>query len=262
MAYTGNVVRVYSAAGDSPQNFAPDPRHGITDTPDPYAGPHQVPSGTGAEFAGTNFPEDMARGHGQYFYTPKRSHEGRAGKRTVVDDYGASTINAHTEDGQHRYAMSSYVAPPFQPASQQYSDEFLEGTVLADNPNRTGAVAILRGINSYSQNNPVTLMYPRGVRPGMDRRGPWMRENRRLGRRRYLYGIQISEGRQTFLPNNTPATSPAPGSSVWSLPAWIMPGYIRKDKRPAMFRQPTQTDTAELSAPTAQELAGNYGTVI
>ena len=57
MAYTGNVVAVYSVAGDSPQNFAPDPRHALprghaSGEPDPYGGDHQVPQGTGNEFAG------------------------------------------------------------------------------------------------------------------------------------------------------------------------------------------------------------------
>lgn len=262
MAYTGNAARVYSVAGDSPQTFEADPRHAVTNTADPYPGPHQVPSGTGQEYSGANFPEDMAQGYGQGFYAPVQTHEGRAGKRTVPDDYGQSLDALHSEDGQHRYAQSTYDAPPIQAAHQVYSDEFFEGTVAADNPNRSGAVAILRGINGYAQNNPVTLMYPRGVRPGLDREGPVMRDQRRLGRRAYRYGIQYSDGRQTYLPNNTPATTPAAGSSTWSLPAWLPAGYIRKDKTPALFRQPAAADTAQLAQPTAQQAAGTYGTVI
>jgi hypothetical protein len=233
--------------------------HGVTNTPDPTPGDHQMPSGSGAEYAGTNFPEDMASGHGEYVWQPRRSHEGRAGKRTVVDE----PLDArHSEDGQNRAPFAATVKPPLQAASQEYSDEFYAGTVPAENPNRSGAVAILRGINGYAQNNPVTLMYPQGVRPGLDREGPVMRDQRRLGRRRYHYGIQSSEGRQTFIPTNTPATFPAAGSSMWSLPAWVPMGVIRKTKTPAMFRQPTTVDDRQLGAPTSQELAGNYGTVI
>jgi hypothetical protein len=275
MAYTGNVVRVYSVAGDSPQHFEADPRHAIpqsheTGELDPYRGVHQVESGTGAEYAGTNFPEDMAQGAGQYFYNPVRSHEGRAGKRTVHDAYGPNgecirgpaDTSLHTEDGQHRYQQHRYTQPSLQADTQVYSDEFFAGTVRPTNPNNTGATSVLRGINGVPQNNPITLQYPQGVRPGMDREGPVMRDQRRLGRRRYRYGIQVSEGRQTFIPQNMPPTQPSPGSSTWSLPSWLPTGYIRKDKTPAIFRHPSGLDTGTLAAPTSQEQSGNYGTVI
>lgn len=270
MTYTGALVAKYSSA-DETYNFAPDPMHAVaqshlTGTPDPYAATHQVPSGTGQAYAGSDFPNDVAQGNGMYFYRPTRSHQGNAGRRTgsFMRGPNAEIINGpaqnelHQEDGQNRYEQKYYAPRPYQAASQHYTQEHREGNLWPDNPNRTGAVAILRGINSYSQNNPSTLQYPEGVRRGLDPRPTRMEDTRRLGRRKYRYGIQVSLGKQTYMPNNIPPTTPAPGSVGWSLPSWKPAGFLKKQPTPAMAQIPTDFSTDVLAQPQQQV---GYGVV-
>lgn len=252
--YSGNLVRTYSSAEET-ANFAPDPAHAQTDTPDPYGGVHQVPAETGAEFDGTDFPNDVMIGGGSVLATPTRSHQGRAGRRMVYtdDQHRESLADRHAEDGQRGYVRATYKLPELQDAMSVYSDDWRSDNTWGETLNNVGAVAILRGNKtSIPQNN------PEGVREGMVR-GTWFEVARRLGRRRYVYNAQQLIDRATYQDANVPApANPDPTAAGSVLDSWQPLGAFSRIKEPALWRTPPAIDESSLAAPdlTSSDVIG------
>jgi len=245
--YSGNLVRVWSNATET-QNFAPNPQHAVTDSPDPYGAVHQVPADTGVEYSGSDFPVDMAVGGGSVLATPSRSHEGLAGRKMVYtdDQHRESLEDRHSEDGQRGYIRATYRTPDLQDAHSVYSDDFYHDNTWGEHVNNVGAPAILRELHSsYPQSN------PEGVREGMVRRTGYEGE-RRLGRRQYRYEAQQLIERSTYQDNNVPAPANADSMAAGSvLDSWQPPGvHGGRFKVPAMFRTPPPVDAASLAIDT------------
>lgn len=73
MPYTGNLVRL-NQKPDALKLPAPSPRHGVREAaPELQRQTHTVPSGTGAEFQGTDFERVVESGHGMLLDTPPSS---------------------------------------------------------------------------------------------------------------------------------------------------------------------------------------------
>ena len=251
--YSGNLVRTYATPAETAGAFHPDPRHAVTDTPDPNGAVHRVPPDTGQEYSGTQIPVDVAVGGGSILGTPDRSHDGRAGRRMVYtdDQHRESLADRHAEDGQRRYVQHRYQLPLLQDAHAVYSDFYYEDTNWPATPNNTGAVAILRGLyNDIPQNNPM------GVRGGMARE-LLFRAERRLGRRKYRYDIQQSVLRATYQDGDVPAPAGAdPTAAGTVLPKWNPYGQRQPVKIPALFRTPPAIDDAALGAPEPSAYSG------
>lgn len=248
--YSGNLIRTYARSDEQAGSFNPDPAHAITDTPEEYGAVHQVPANTGMEYDGTAFPDDVAVGGGSVLATPRRSHSGLAGRRMVYTDDQAREGMAlrHQEDGQRGYVRARYTLPPLQDTHEVYSDEYYEGNLTPTTPNNSGAVSVLRGINGVPQNNPPTLMYPDGVRPGVIR-GWLMRSERRLGRRKYAYDAQPLYDRSTYQDANVPAPAGADPMAAGSvLDSWQPAAAFSRIKTPALFRTPPTVDESSLAA--------------
>jgi hypothetical protein len=243
--YSGNLVRSFAHAEET-QNFEPDKAHGITDFRDRYDTVNMVPADMGSEYAGTDIPVDVVIGGGSVLGTPRRSHEGLAGRRMVYtdDQHRESLADRHAEDGQRGYVSATYKLPELQDARSAYWDEWRSDETWGEHQNNTGAVALLRGNKTaIPQNN------PEGVRAGMIRQGGFSAE-RRLGRRRYIYQAQQLIDRATYQDANVPAPanpSALSGGSVFD--SWQPAGAFTRVKRPAMFRSPPDVDEAALSAP-------------
>jgi hypothetical protein len=251
--YSGNLVRTASNVQHN-ANFYPDNAHAQTQTPDEYPASHRVPQGTGAAFDGSSFPDDVVVGGGSHLGSPSRSHDSAYGGVRLV--YGQSAnawqdnLNVqHGEDGQHRYEQTTYTPPPLQGAHEVYSDGRYESHVQPNTQNNAGNVYALHGINGNPQNNPTNLMYPQGVRPGVERHGPWFESERRLGRRKYRYDAQPRMLRETYVPANGNAIN-APSTSPTVVDTWKTPGMFTRVKTPALFRQPPSVDESYLSADT------------
>jgi hypothetical protein len=252
--YSGNLVRSYARADEQAGSFHPDPEHAITTTPDPTPGTHQVPAGTGVEYAGTGFPVDVAVGGGSVLATPVRSHEGHAGRRMVyTDDQHRESIGTrHGEDGQRGQIRAGYVDPPVQDSHTVYQDTYRDDLTWPANPNTTGAPAALRTAwSAIPQNNPA------GVRPGVDR--AWlMRTHRRLGRRRYGYQIQPLIDRAVYQDGNVPAPAGADPMAAGSvLPSWVPERVGSTFRMPGMHRTPPTVDESMLaSEPAGSDVIG------
>ena len=243
--YSGNLVRTYSSAEES-ANFAPDPAHAVSDTPDPYGAVHQVPAQTGSEFEGTDFPSDVVIGGGSVLSTPSRAHTGLAGRRMVYtdDQHRESLRDRHSEDGQRAYVRATYALPTLQDSYSLYTDDYRADNTWGQTLNNVGAEAILRGNKtSIPQNN------PEGVREGMVR-GTWFETARRLGRRRYLYQAQQLIDRATYQDANVPApANPDPTAAGTVLDSWQPIGAFSRIKEPALWRTPPAIDESSLAAP-------------
>lgn len=249
--YSGTAIRRWRTPAET-QNFAPDPAHGVRDTPDPYGGVHQVDARMGEEYAGTSMPVDVVVGGGSVLATPSRSHRGRAGRAHVVsDDQHRQEIgDLHAEDGQRGYVRSSYSPPGLQESQSEWSDDYYHGNTWPEHKNNTGAPAVLRGLHTaIPQNN------PQGVREGMVRAGPWYEARRRLGRRRLQYGAQQSILRAIWYDRNVPAPANAdPTAAGPVLDSWQPIGALSRVKRPALFRSPpTVSQALQSSTPPVDD---------
>jgi hypothetical protein len=242
--YSGNLVRSWASAEES-ANFAPDPRHGVRNEPEPYPTTDQVYADTGAEYIGTEMPVDVAVGGGTVLGTPSRSHDGLAGRHQVYtdDQHRESLKDRHGPDGQRRVVAHKYVLPPTQDAREVYSDEYEESHDQYGTPNNTGAVAAMRGIDGNPQNN------PEGIRRGWERRGPWLDSDRRLGRRRYLYQPQPLAERQHYVPVDQPQP-PLSGPDILPFKLFKEAGTVTGFKRPALFRAPRSVDSTLIAEPS------------
>lgn len=243
--YSGNLVRTWAHAEES-ANFAPDPRHAIprsheTGEPEPFPTTDQVPADLGSEYAGVEFPFDVAVGGGVVLATPSRSHDGRGGRAQIYsDDHHRETLaTRHAEDGQRGYVRHSYTRPPVQDAHTVVWDEYRESPDIYSHANNQGATGPMRAIDGNPANN------PEGIRRGMERLGPVTDMWRRLGRRAYRYQPQPLVERDYYIPINQPEVDPAPDILPFGL--WKQEGTLTAVKRPALFRSPPTVDAAWLA---------------
>lgn len=252
-SYSGNLIRSWSSAEES-ANFAPDPAHGQRDTPQEYPTTDQVYPETGMEYEGTQMPVDMAVGQGLVLGTPSRSHQGIGGRRMVrTDDQHREELRVlHSEDGQRASLASAYTRPPMQDSHTVYSDTYAESPDIYATPNNSGAVAVMRGIDGNPQNN------PEGIRRGWERGGPYVERDRRLGRRRYHYGMQPLVERTVYVPASQPQIRGA-GPDILPLPTWKQAGTLTGIKRPALFRAPPAVDESWLATEQGTATAGIGG---
>ena len=266
--YSGNLVRTFAGDDDTGrlQNWWPDASHNArgheNDGTKEYPDEQTVPAGTGAEYAGTDFPDDVTQAPGILLADPTLDHDGPGIYHPVYtdDQYREQLPKAHRAGPDRGNIGNQYAAPPVQSAGERYSDWVLEGNVIMAGPNQEGAPNILRGINAYPQNNPEREGYVRGVRPGLQRWGIADRL-RLMHRRRGRYDLQPLSERDYLVPVNTPAPGggdpPMYGPVLpnW-LPTWMGPA---RDQRPAIWRDPGRVDDSELASSPA---TGGYDAVV
>ena len=193
MPYTGNLLQQKQLPTDR-HLTGPSARHG-TDEPAPSLarGEHQVPSGTGAEFEGTDFPQVVMSGGGQLLDCPASwaiNPPGGAFGSPFAITYPSG--NPHESDAilSNRGAVAQSIATPlrdrahsgsvdrgwwrttFDPAPIFWPDRAELATEGLYNPHGVLAddgLKYVRGINSRPENNPPRDGYAPGYRPGRDR---------------------------------------------------------------------------------------------
>ena len=169
--YSGNLTRTYARPDDAaPASvFKPDAAHGNdgnhgTEEPDPYSVRHKVPADTGAAFAGTDFPFDMAIGGGVVLDTPTwENHDGPVVAYPVYTDDQMREAIAPAHAGQDRGFRRKYAIPTLQAHTEVYGEQLVEGFTNV----KPNVAALTRGINSYPENNPDREGYVNGYRPGL-----------------------------------------------------------------------------------------------
>lgn len=252
--YSGALVRSqYATADDVKSGFNPDPMHAGTphDTPDGlegYRAARQVPGDTGAEYAGTAMPVDQAVGYDLVLDTPTftgpDAHEGPGWYGAIYSDdqFRELIEEEHTGAGERAYERETWAPPALQSRFEWYADQTTQGFTPLKEPN---TAELLRGINSYPQNNPEREGYTQGVRPGLHRQLT-MRISRLQHRRRYTYDAQPLSVRDFLVPTDVdPQATPDVGPT---LPAWLPGRAFHRDTRPALWRKPEELDADELAA--------------
>jgi hypothetical protein len=260
--YSGSAVRTYARPDDSTGNWWPDASHNARghadDGTDTYPDEHRVPVGTGDEYMGTDFPNDVTQAPGVVLADPQFDHDGPAILWPVYSDdqYREQLPGAHGAGKDRGNVGAQYAGPPVQARGEVYTDFVDEGNLIPINPNTQGAPALLRGINAYPQNNPEREGYVRGVRPGLFRRlAPY--RDRIMHRRRYAYDLQPLDTRSNYVPVNTPS----PGAPMYGpvLSSWL-PSYMgRRETQPALWRDPGKVDDSLLAGSPA---TGGYDAVV
>lgn len=193
MPYTGNLLIQKQLPTDRHLS-EPSNRHDRDEgDPSQWRGEHSVPSGTGAEFAGTDFEQVVMTGGGMMLNDPSpwaicppggeygspyaitypygNPHESPAvlsNRGSVAQDIGTKLRqHAHDGDDDRGWIRTTFDPPPiFFPDRAELATEGLynpHGELAAD------GVKYVRGINSRPENNPPRDGYAPGYRPGRDR---------------------------------------------------------------------------------------------
>lgn len=194
MGYTGNLVRL-AQKPDALKLPAPSPRHGVREgAPALQKEQQTVPTGTGAEFQGTDFDKVVQAGHGMRLDvqpsaagTPPGSADsespwhidytkgspytsdailsargaaiaaGGAGRTTGVD-YGADTTlvgREHDGSTDRGWVRSLFWWMPMWWETQPKEEVLTPGPASSvEGPGSGGAAKFGRGINSLGENNP------------------------------------------------------------------------------------------------------------
>ncbi len=252
--YSGSLIRSqYATSDDVKSGFTPDPAHVGTphDVPDGlegYRAARQVPADTGAEYAGTAMPVDMANGYDLVLdtpvYTGPDAHDGPGwyGSIGSDDQFRELIEDEHTGTGERAYERETWAPPALQSKFEWYDDQTTQGFLPAKDPNTT---VLMRGINAYGLNNPDRDGYQQGVRPGLFRQLT-PRITRLQHRRRYSYDAQPLSVRDFLVPTDSnPEATPDVGPT---LPAWLPGRAFHRDTRPALWRRPDELDSDELAA--------------
>lgn len=232
MPYSGNLLRL-TQAPDARKLPPPSPRHATNEyDPDPQKGEHQVPSGTGSEFQGTDYPEVVMSGGGMPLDTPSSWAITPPGGQYEATDYLTYPKgNPHNSDAilSARGAELMYCAPDgyklrdrahdgkqdrgflrtlFSPAplfadqqsrDELYTEEFASSIGTADG---VGGDKFVRGINSLPNNNPDRIGYVNGFRQGIERVRVWDNHDRAFIDRQQ--GSQMLQPRDVYVPNHYP----------------------------------------------------------
>lgn len=260
--YSGNLVRSYAnpnGDGSNLSNPYPDTRHKAlghqADGTDQYPDAHQVPAGQVPELNGTDFPNDVTVGGGLVVANPDlRDHVGTAALYPIYSDdqEQQSIAKAHAANSDRASIGSAWGPPPLQSFREVYSEQVYDDLNPLQGPNTEGAPAIMRGINSYSMNNPMDTVpkqvgYVDGVRPGIQRHLDVRRQ--RLQSRRRVYDLQPLDERSYG--HNVPVNVAAPADPPMYgpvLPTWQPAGAWNRLKSPGIWRNPGTVDDRLLAA--------------
>jgi len=252
--YSGNLVRTVQEPDPVERRLPfPHPGHG-QDQSDPYPDETQVPAGLGAEYAGSGFPNTMVVGGGVLLDTPPtwgspEEHDSAAVLYPLESDAQQVALigREHEGDQDRGWLRSTYKEPPLQSALEVRSD--VQRDEFTTQP--TNTVPLLRGINSYRENNPDREGYINGFRPGVFR---WFTDNieRLRGRIRY-YDLQPLTQRDFLIPANTPELDGAPPYGP-NFPSWV-DGIFHVQVRPQLPRDPGSLDDPMLATPMLESSA-------
>lgn len=202
MPYTGNLLQQQQDP-TTRKLPPPSPRHGVIEE-DPSAprGEHEVPSGTGVEFAQTDFPPTVMTGGGMRLDTPAswagappggmsetpyritypagNPHDSPA----VLSALGAAIQSiatpmrdrAHDGADDRGWWRTTFDRPQMFTASQDRAELDTEGYTNPFGGLADDGVKYVRGINSRPENNPPRVGYSPGFRPGRERVRVWPAE--------------------------------------------------------------------------------------
>lgn len=220
MPYTGNLIRL----GQKPDALklpAPSPRHGVREgAPELQRRQQSVPSGTGAEYQGTDFDQVVMSGHGMVLDTPASSAgtppgspdpdapyridytRGNPHTSTAILSWAGQEAmtrdpsirgRAHNGERDRGWVRSIFWPEPMfleqQPRSEINPDGPSSSTAQADG---VGGAKYVRGINSHPTNNPS------GWRNGRYRFSTW--GNRVFSQIHRTIGTQLVQPRDVYTP--------------------------------------------------------------
>lgn len=232
MPYSGNLLRL-TQQPDARKLPPPSARHAANEyDPDPQRGEHQVPSGTGSEFQGTDYVEVVMSGGGMpldkpdswaitppggefeatdYITYPKGNpHDSEAvlsarGAEIMACSPNGYKLRNRAHDGSRdKGFLRTLFSPLPMFTDQQHRDElYTDGlTSSVDTASGAGGDKYVRGINSLPNNNPDRVGYVNGFRQGIERVRVWDNNNRAFIDRRQ--GSQILQPRDVYVPNHYP----------------------------------------------------------
>ncbi len=252
MTYSGNLVRT-AQRPDAKQLPFPSAAHGDLTTPDPYPVSHEVPAGTGQEYAGSAIPVDQVVGGGLTLDTPALWERGNPHDSTAVlwlqrTDQQRSDELAHAHDGaeDRGYMRSTYAKPPLQAAYQVRADMWFDGfTTPFQATGQADMLKYVQGINSRPENNPARDGYVNGFRPGVTRQ---LAPNiERPAHPHRTYDVQPLTERDFYYPTNQPNAGDNGGEGGPVFPSMARP-IATFMQRPALWRDAGNFDDAMMSA--------------
>lgn len=239
MPYTGNLLQQRQQPGGRPLP-GPSPRHAANEA-DPSAprGEHQVPAGTGAEFARSDFDRVVMSGGGMRLDTPAswagapsggmeaspyritypagNPHDSDAvlsGLGSALQTVqGGMRSNAHDGSPDRGYVRTGFDPEPLFARQQERAELATEGQSNPFGSLSDDGVKYVRGINSRPENNPPRVGYVSGYRPGRERVRAW--QVPRFAHVSRTIDPQVLRPRDAYTPNparrqvNTMITPPA-----------------------------------------------------
>lgn len=225
MPYTGNLLRI-SQPPTARTLPPPSPRHGVREV-DPYRPEErEVPSGTGSEYAGSDYSPVVMSGHGMPLDTPlswRGAPPGSAaetpyqitypGLNPHASDAVLSADGAYPPDGGRVYAHDGETdrgflrvrfspGPQFmeaQPRGELDTDGFASPYDASDGGGPGRGATLQRGRSSLPVNNPPRVGYPQGFRLGRDRWRFWDNDTFQSVSR--VQGVQMMQPRDVYTPN-------------------------------------------------------------
>lgn len=229
MPYTGNLLSMQQAP-DSRKLPPPSPRHAINEVdPNPGRAEHEIPSGTGSEYQGTDFDQVVMSGGGMPLDNPSpwsiappggpsespynityprgNPHDSNAvlsalGSllQTCAPNGGRLRDNAHDGIPDRGWLRQLFSPKPLFDESQHIDELYLDGlSSSVETASGNGGDKYVRGINSLPNNNPDRLGYVNGFRQGIERVRVWDNQNRSYIRREF--GLQTLGPREVYTPN-------------------------------------------------------------
>ena len=230
MPYTGNLVRI-SQQPDARKLPPPSPRHGLNEEdPSRALGEHNVPSGTGAEFGGSNFPPVIMAGFGMPLNTPsswagpppggiaeapyeiiyakENPHDSRAilsgvGGLDLCYNTDGAPLRTFAHDGarDHGYVQTKFGPDPLFGQTQSRQEIDTDGLTSPYAVGDATHTKFVRGINSLPENNPDRFGYTTGFRPGRERVRAW--DNGVRAHISRQISPQILQPRDAYVPNKS-----------------------------------------------------------
>lgn len=212
--YSGNVVRLANAA-DARSLPGPSPRH-ATNESDPSLSSSEavVPAGTGSEYSGSGFDENILPGGGMQLDTPVSWARDLTANASQIKYAGASPHDSRAVLSLRQAAFADGGRLPSHDGSQDrgYKRVGFSGSPIADElqPQETietegyanqfsalgspDAIKYVRGRTSRPETNPD------GFRLGRMRRWAWSGDAARHIKR--MQSIQYTQGRDSYTPQH------------------------------------------------------------
>lgn len=209
-AYTGYLVRIANSA-DARSLPGPSPRHAADEAdPSAVAGEHSVPAGTGSEYGGTRFEENVLPGGGMQLDTPTSWARDLDANASRIKYAGATPhdavsvlslrqadmpdggrISAHDGISDRGWMRTRFIGSPLanetQPQEQSQTDGYSNPFGSVGSPD---GMKYVQGRSSRPETNPD------GFRLGILRRWSWEGDAARHVRREQ--GVQVTQPRDSY----------------------------------------------------------------